>query len=164
MSAAERYREALEKGDLEAMLAGLAPDVRLHSPITPRYTFEGAEDVGDLLRVIFHELGVQDVEVRSFLEDERSASLFHRAVVGGVPIEEATLLTIDRSERIAEIRLYIRPLPALTGLMARLGPRLARQRGGRAKTAVTGAMGAPLAALTRSGDRLVPWLLRGSRR
>lgn len=164
MSAAERYREALQHGNLEAMLAVLAPDVRLHSPITLRHTFDGAEEVGALLRVIFHELGIRDVEVRSFLEDEHGASMFHRAVLGGVQIEEATLLTMDDSGRVAEIRLYIRPLPALAGLLARLGPRLARQRGGRTKAVTVATMGAPLAALTRSGDRLVPWLLRDSRR
>jgi hypothetical protein len=112
VNAAERYAEALRQADIDALLATLAPDVRLRSPLTARFVFDGAEEVGELFGVIFGELGVTDVDVRLVAIERRDAAVFHRAVVGGV---------LTRWTRV---------------------------------------LGAPLAAMTSSGDRLVPWLLR----
>ena len=159
MTAPERYRAALEKGDLDAMLATLAPAVVLRSPITAAYVFDGFDDVAELMAVLFEDVGITDVEVTALITDGPTAALFHRAAVGGVRIEEATLLRLDGEGLISEIVLHIRPLPALAALVARLGPPMSRRRG-RGKATVARAMGAPLAVATRAGERVVPWLLK----
>jgi ketosteroid isomerase-like protein len=155
--AAAGYRAGLEAGDHVAMLATLSPDVVLVSPMTSRFRFEGIAEVRELFEVIFEELGVTEVEVRAEAPGEAVAALFHKARVGRVTIEEATYLEIGDDGRITRITLYIRPLPAATGLLAILGPRLARRRSRPRAIAAKLAM-APLALLTRHGDGFAPWL------
>ncbi|MEU8106814.1 hypothetical protein AB0C18_24155 [Nonomuraea muscovyensis] len=62
---------------------------------------------------------------------------------------------------IKDITRWVRPLPALTALMAALGPGMAKAAARpEAALAVAAATG-PLAAMTRLGDRtLVPLLIR----
>lgn len=51
--------------------------------------------------------------------------------------------------------MFIRPLPGLTAVMATLGPLLARKNGrSRFVAGLLRAMTKPLAAVTRSGDRV----------
>lgn len=152
----ERYVAALKAGDLAAILATLSPAVVLHSPVTRRFRFSGIEEVGELFEILFAELGVTNVEILQEVPGDKVAVLFHRATVGKVPIEEATLLRFGDDGSIAEITLYIRPLPSLAGILAALAPPMGRRQS-RPREFLARAATAPLALITRRGDALAPW-------
>ncbi|MET8040230.1 hypothetical protein ABZU25_05100 [Micromonospora sp. NPDC005215] len=57
----------------------------------------------------------------------RTVALFYEAQADGRRLCEAQRLRLDADGLISEITLFIRPLPALTRLMTRLGPELARR-------------------------------------
>lgn len=144
-------RSAVEAADLEGFVDTLAPDVVFKSPLTFSTEFRGHGEVRDLMRVVFATIG----DIRYFEEvgTESTRALFSRGRVGTQPIEETTLLRLDAHGKVSEITMYVRPLPGLTTLMAALGPRVARRRGRALSIAVRG-MTAPLAFLTRVGDRV----------
>ena len=48
-----RFRRAEEAHDIEGVLETLAPDVVVRSPITDRVTFQGRDEVRELLRSVF---------------------------------------------------------------------------------------------------------------
>lgn len=72
---------------------------------------------------------------------------------GSVPLEEAQLLRLDDDGQIREITVFGRPLPALTTVMATLGPELVRRQGRPGFARFLAATGAPLARVTRFAER-----------
>jgi hypothetical protein len=146
-----RFREAVEAGDVEGVMEVCSPHVVLRSPISYHARFEGIDALRGLVRQVFNGV-IEDIRFFEDVGDEWTRALFYSARVRGQTIEEAQLIRLDEQRRIAEITLYVRPLPGLTALTTRLGVRLARQQSfGRALVAA--AMTRPLAWLTRKGDR-----------
>jgi hypothetical protein len=144
-----RYRAAVESADVESFLATLVPDVVLHSPITARTPFSGHDEMRALMRAVF--ASIEDIRYFEDIGDAETRALFYRARVGRQEVEEATLVRLDTQALITEIRLWFRPLPGLTAVMAKLGPELARDRG-RGRAAAAAALASPLAAAARLGD------------
>jgi hypothetical protein len=99
-----RYREAVEAGDVESLVATLAADVVLHSPITLRTEFRGHDDLRALMRAVFSS--IEDISYFEDVGDATTRALFYRARVGRQEVEEATLvrLTPTRSSVIPMIR------------------------------------------------------------
>jgi len=93
-----RFRAASEANDIEAMMASLAPDAALVSPVSGRLVFRGHPDLRVLLGAVYGALG----EVR--------------CDGPGAPAEDG---------RIRQIRPHLRPWLALTLLALKLGPKLA---------------------------------------
>lgn len=153
----ERYRRAGEAGDVDAILAVLSEDVVLHSPITNRLAFHGREEMRDLLEAVFETM----TEIRYFADigDDRQRALFFRARVGRQPIEECMRTELNDQGLISEITIAIRPLPGLAALAAALGPKVIARRRGPLLAALAKLLMAPLAIVTRAGDRLVPHLM-----
>jgi hypothetical protein len=153
MDAIERFREAARTHDATLAAAACAEDVVLHSPLTDRADFRGRAEVRRLFEVVYDRF--TELHYEEPVGAGRHWALFGSATVGGQRIEETMRLTLDDAGQIAEVTLYIRPLPGLTAVMAALGPPLAR-RYGRSKLTATllRAMTAPLVAATRSGDRV----------
>ena len=118
----------------------------------------GHEEMRELMECVFAT--IQDFDYFDEVGDERTRALFYRARVGRQPVEEATLVRFDRNAKVREITIWFRPLPGLAAVTGRLGPKLVRARGGRLRGALAAAMMAPLAPLTRVGDRLAVRLLR----
>ena len=81
------FRVAVERGDIEAALACLSPDVRFRSPVVYR-PYEGKDAVSVLLRHVF------EVFEDFVYEDELTAGprtvLFFRARVGDKTLEGST--------------------------------------------------------------------------
>jgi hypothetical protein len=150
-----RFREAAEARDVDSMLATLAEDVVLRSPITDRVTFRGRAQLGELLRSVFAT--IEDIRYFADVGDARTRALFDRARVGGQALEQAVRVQLNDRQQIEELTVFFRPLPGLAGLAAGLAPRVARKRG-RGRALVARALLAPLAWATRAGDRLTPWL------
>lgn len=119
------WRTAGEAGDAAGAVAALSPDVTLVSPITEQFTFHGHRQVQTLLEVALSV--IDGIVYTEQVAGGLTVALFYEANVGPTRIYEAQRLRLGADGLITEITLYIRPLPALTLLMTRLGPELARR-------------------------------------
>lgn len=161
-SPARAYREAGEAHDLDALMATLADDVVFRSPLSAGASFRGKEQVRELFAVVFEVLS--EMRYQSDLGDESTRMVTATARLGRQELHEATLISLDEDGLIKEITMWIRPLPALTAMMAALGPGLAKATGRPGLPLLVAAAVKPLAAMTRLGDRtLVPLLTRRHR-
>jgi hypothetical protein len=154
------FEAAVQAHDLAALEAALAPDATLISPITSRFRFEGRQEVRDLMSVVLDTL--HDFEVVDQFGTGDQLAVAWRARVGGQDIEGVDTLKLDSHGRVRGVTLFIRPLPGLATLTSALVTRMARRRP-RARLVVATILVAPLALLTRSGDRLVAHLVRPRR-
>jgi SnoaL-like domain len=150
-----RFREAAQAGDVEGLLATVAEDVVLHSPITDRVVIRGRAELRELMQEVFAT--IQNIHYFADVGDARTRALFDRAQVGEQALEQAVRVSLNEHHQIEEITIFFRPLPGLVSLTAGLAPRLARKRG-RGRAVIARLLLAPLAAGTRGGDRLARWL------
>jgi hypothetical protein len=148
-----RYRAAAEAHDIDGVLATMTPDVVLHSPITEKVSFNGQEEMRELLEAVFET--ISDIRYFADIGDERNRALFFRGMIGRQPLEEAVRMTLTEDARIAELTLFFRPLPGLATLAAELGPRVTERRHGPGRARLARLLLAPLGAITRIGDRFV---------
>ncbi|MGN9844136.1 nuclear transport factor 2 family protein [Nonomuraea sp. H19] len=161
-SPAQAYRAAGEAHDLDALMATLADDVVFHSPLSATAEFKGKQQVRELFSAVFDALS--GLRYQSDVGDERMRMLTATGRLGRQELHEATLLSLDEDGLVDEITMWIRPLPALTAMMAALGPRLARATGRPGLPLLVGAAVKPLAAMTRLGDKTLVPLLTPRRR
>jgi hypothetical protein len=149
------WRAAGEQGDAEAAAGCLADEIEVISPLTARFRFRGPTQAQHMLAAAFEV--ISDIRYHTEVGERDTRALFYRARCGREEVEEAQLLRFDPAGRIVELTLFGRPLPALTAVMARIGPVLLRHQGRPVMAGVIGAATRPLASLTRVGDaRLVP--------
>ena len=99
---------------------------------------------------------IEDVRFHTEVGSGDTRVLVYNATVRGIAVEEAQLLRLEHG-LICEVTFFGRPLPALTAVMTGIAGPMMRDQGrpalGRAITAAT----APLAAMTRFGEkRIVP--------
>jgi hypothetical protein len=151
--AVSRWRAAAEAGDAAAARGSLAPDVVLVSPLTEQFRFTGRDQVTEVLSAAFAVL--DGIRFHTEVRDGGTVALFARAWIGRQDLEEAQLLRLDAEARIRELTLFLRPLPAVTGLMSRLGPALARNEGRRGLANFLAAATGPLHAMARLGERRI---------
>jgi hypothetical protein len=149
-----RFRRAGEAGDIDRLLETLAPDAVLRSPITDRLEFRGHDEIRAVMESVFAT--IDNIRYSADVGHNRTRVLFGRATVNGQPVEEAIRIELDEHERITEMTLFYRPLPGLATLTAALAPRVARKHGPM-RSLLARILLAPLAAVIRLGDRLVPW-------
>ncbi|MFJ6793450.1 nuclear transport factor 2 family protein [Streptomyces sp. NPDC091268] len=120
---AERFRTAVEKGDLAALDALFADGIRLYSPVT--FTpFEGKPMVlglfGVLLRVfddlryVGHFTG--EAETSADGTPAPSVVLPFRATVDGKQIHGIDMLQFDGAGRVKEFTVMVRPQSAVHAL------------------------------------------------
>jgi hypothetical protein len=109
----DEFRNAVEAGDLDAMVDALAEDVVFHSPITFK-PFEGREAVATLLGVVFRTF--EDFRYTDELDGEDVKALVFQARVGDKQIEGLDLLRIDSAGKIADFTVMVRPLSAAMAL------------------------------------------------
>jgi SnoaL-like protein len=147
---ARAFRDAAERRDLEALLATLAPDVVVRSPVSARLRFQGIEDARELFEMVFGALG--DFTYTDEFGDEESRILVYRGRLAGHEIEEVQVLRFAADGRIRELSFFIRPLPGLAGVAARFAPLLAARRHGRLRTLLMRVAGAALRLLVSFGD------------
>ncbi|MCT2547198.1 nuclear transport factor 2 family protein [Streptomyces atratus] len=120
---AERFRTAVEKGELTALSDLFTEDIRLYSPVkfTP---FEGRPMVlglfGVLLRVFedFRYVGNLEGAAETSVDGEEAPStiLLFRATVNGKQIHGIDLLQFDGTGRIKEFTVMVRPQSAVHAL------------------------------------------------
>ncbi|WP_406383543.1 nuclear transport factor 2 family protein [Streptomyces sp. NBC_01618] len=123
METAERFRAAVEKGQLAELDGLFTDDIRLYSPVkfTP---FEGKPMVlglfGVLLRTFedFRYIGHFEgtAETSTDGEEAPSAILLFRATMNGKQIHGIDLLQFDGAGRVKEFTVMVRPQSAVHAL------------------------------------------------
>jgi SnoaL-like domain len=118
---------AARNNDVEAMVATLAPDAELVSPLAGRMVFRGRDDLRVLLGAAFGSVrGLQWLE---FVGDGQTRVAVSEGRIAGVGISDAMVVELDDAGRIRRIRPHLRPWLALTVFALKLGPKVARHPG-----------------------------------
>lgn len=112
---------------MPALLATLAPQVELVSPISGRMCFRGIDDVGFLLANVYGLM--RKLRWSSAVSDATTSVLIGEGRVCGLRISDAMVLELSSDGRIARIRPHLRPWLALTVFAAVLGPKVAIRPG-----------------------------------
>ena len=121
-TAASDFRAAIERRDFDGMLATLADDVVLHSPVSFK-PFEGKEAVAGLLRIIVGTF--EDFRYTDELPGEDVHALIFRARVGDREVEGLDLVRPGPDGRIVDFTVTVRPLTGVVALAEAVGPQLA---------------------------------------
>lgn len=158
---ARRFREAVLAGDPDAVAALAADDAVVHGPVTRRMTFRGREELRELFAVVM--ANVDDIRYVEDVGDDGLRVLTLEGRRGRHHYEEAILMRVGDDGQIAELRIYVRPLPGTVAMAAAFAPALARARGSRVRAALLTVMLAPVRALLLHGDALGVRLLGGRR-
>lgn len=116
------FRDAVEARDHDAMVAALAADVQLHSPVAFR-AFDGREATAAVLAAILSVL--DDFEYTDELESAASVALLFRARVGDRSVQGLDLLRLDEEGQIKELTVMMRPLSAILAVAERMAPKVA---------------------------------------
>ncbi|HEX4467409.1 MAG TPA: nuclear transport factor 2 family protein [Solirubrobacteraceae bacterium] len=125
--AVTRYRAASEVNDMDALMATLAPDVRIVSPISGRMTFSGSDDVRHLLGAVYGTLN--GLHWHTETGDQRTRVIIGEGRVGPLRLGDAMVMELNDDGQIDCVRPHLRPWLALTLFALLLGPRVARRPG-----------------------------------
>ena len=118
---------ATQANDADGMVAALAPDVELLSPLFGRMVFRGRDDLRVLLSAAFASL--RGLCWREFIGQGPIQVAVSEARVAGLAINDAMVLELDDGGRIRRIRPHLRPWLALTVFGLKLGIKLGRHPG-----------------------------------
>ncbi len=121
------FADALRTGDLKALDATLAPNIRFYTPVlaTP---VVGRERASRLLAVLVATF--QDRHITARIHSRRHYALAFDAHIGTQPIEIFDLITFDRTGHIVKFVSHGRPLAGVQALGAAVAPHLAEILGG----------------------------------
>lgn len=125
--AVARYRAASEAGDIDAIMATLAPDAELVSPISGRMVFRGPEDLRVLLGAVYSS--ISGLGWREALGDGAVRVVVGDGSVGPFKLGDAMVFELAEDGRIRRISPHLRPWLALTLLSLKLGLKLSRHPG-----------------------------------
>jgi hypothetical protein len=121
-TAATDFRNAIERRDLDGMVATLADDVVLHSPVSFK-PFEGREAVAQLFEILLRTF--EDFRYTDDLPGEEVHAMIFRARIGDRDVEGLDLIRPGPDGRIADFTVMVRPLTAVVALAEAVGPQLA---------------------------------------
>jgi hypothetical protein len=122
-----RYRVATEANDVDAMMATMAPDIELVSPISGRMVFRGEADVRILLTAVYGTLS--RLRWTNSVGEGESRVAVGEAYVAGIRMTDAMVFDLDSEGRIRRISPHLRPWLALTVFALILGPKVGRHLG-----------------------------------
>ena len=122
-----RYRTASETNDMDGLLATLAPDVELISPLSGRLVFRGHDDLRILLGAVYGDM--KGLRWREEVGDGATRVVLGDGTIGPFKLADAMVCELDTDGRIRTIRPFLRPWLAVTFFALRLGPKIGRQPG-----------------------------------
>ncbi|HUA74571.1 MAG TPA: nuclear transport factor 2 family protein [Solirubrobacteraceae bacterium] len=122
-----RYRQASESNDLESLLATLAPDAELHSPISRRMVIRGGKDLRVLFGAVYGSL--RGLRWSSEVRDGATTVVLGSGRIGPFRIDDAMVFELAPDGRIQRIRPHLRPWLALTFFALVLAPKVGRHPG-----------------------------------
>ena len=117
-----RFRAAVEARDHAGMVAAVAPDVKLYSPVTFA-PFEGRETVAQVFAALletFEDFRYTD----EFDAADGSRALIFRARVGDRELEGIDILRFDDDGLVADFTVMVRPLTGAMALAEAVGRKL----------------------------------------
>src|ERR1700712_818268 len=125
-SLSDRFRDAVQAGDLEAVHEALAPEVIFNSPVAFR-PFEGRDVVVEVLKAVMETF-------EDFLYTDELAGATAHALVFSARVEDKQLwgidlLRFDAEGRINDFTVLVRPLSATIALAQAMGPKVAHLKG-----------------------------------
>lgn len=120
-----RYRAASQANDIDALMATLAPDVQVVSPISGSMVFRGSDDVRFLLGAVYG--CIHGLRWTTQLSDGAGSVLVGEGRVAGIRLTDAMVFDLAPDGRIARISPHLRPWLGLTLFALALGPRVARR-------------------------------------
>jgi hypothetical protein len=121
-TAASDFRAGIERRDLDGMVATLADDVVLHSPVSFK-PFEGKEAVAGLFEILLRVF--EDFRYTDELPGEEVHALIFRARVGDRDVEGLDLVRPGPDGRILDFTVMVRPLTGVVALAEAVGAQLA---------------------------------------
>jgi SnoaL-like domain len=122
-----RYRAASETNDMDGLVATLAPDVELISPLSGRLVFRGPEDLRILLGAVYGDM--KGLRWREEVGDGATRVVLGDGTIGPFKLADAMVCELDTDGRIRRIRPFLRPWLAVTFFALRLGPKIGRHPG-----------------------------------
>jgi hypothetical protein len=133
--AVARYCRASEAGDIEALLATLAPDATLVSPILAKAVFHGRDDLRTLLTPIYATL--KEWRWGDPIGEGSSRVVIGEGRIMGLRLGDAMVFDLAEDGLIRRIRPHLRPWLATTVFAVVVGAKLAPHRDvlGRARRA-----------------------------
>jgi hypothetical protein len=115
------FRSAVEAGDLDAMVATLAPDVTFWSPVTFK-PFEGRDAVATVLGAVMRVF--EDFRYVEELHGDDSLALVFEAKVGGRELTGVDLMRFGSDGLTRDFTVLVRPLSATMALRDAMGREL----------------------------------------
>jgi hypothetical protein len=152
-------RAAFEARDHAAVVNAFAPDAVFRSPITGGMAFDGHEQIGALAKVLLEV--IDDIRYTDELRSGETAVLVAQARIDGADIEIVDHMRLDDHDKIRELTVFFRPMPAIAIAARAIGTGLGRRRS-PTRAAVISLLARPLVLLTRIGDPIAVRLLRGT--
>jgi hypothetical protein len=119
-----RYRAASEAKDIDALIATLAPDASVASPISGHMLFRGTADLRVLLAAVYGSL--RELHWHSEVGDGRDRVVIGHAKLGPVGLDDAMVFELAPDGHIQQIRPHLRPWLALTLFALVLAPKMIR--------------------------------------
>jgi hypothetical protein len=111
------FLDAMQRKDLEAMLAHMADDVILNTPLVAE-PFKGKAAIRPVVTAL---LGVVDkFEFREMMQGPRHVSEFFRVTVGADELDGMDYWLINDAGLIEEMTVLWRPLPAVLAVQKKL--------------------------------------------
>lgn len=150
---------AMQARDIAAVRQAFAPDAVFHSPLTEALAFAGRDQIGLLTSVLFEVF--EDFRYTGEVVSGDVGFLTARARIGGQEIEIVDRFRLDADNRIEDMTVFFRPLPAAAAALRAIGAGLGRRKS-RARGWVISGLTLPLAVMTRVGDRIGVGLIRSS--
>ncbi len=150
---------AMMARDIAAVRDAFSPDAIFHSPLTEALAFQGRDQIGLLTSVLFEVF--EDFRYTGEVISGDVGFLVARARIGGEAIEMVDHFRLGPDRRIEEMTVFFRPLPAAAAALRAIGAGLGRRKS-RVRGAMMSALTAPLAVMTRVGDKIGVGLIRAS--
>ena len=122
-----RYQAASEAGDIDGIMATLALDVEVVSPISGRMVFRGQDDVRILLSAVYGTL--RDLRWTQSVGEGTDRVSVGEAKIGPIRMTDAMVFELTPDGQIRRISPHLRPWLALTLFALLLGPKVGRHLG-----------------------------------
>lgn len=125
--AISRYQSASEASDIDGIMATLAPDVEVVSPISGRMVFRGQNDVRILFGAVYGSL--KELRWTTTVGEGTNRVSVGEAKVGAIRMTDAMVFELAPDGQIRRISPHLRPWLALTLFALLLGPKVGRHPG-----------------------------------
>ena len=124
-NAVARYCAASERGDIDDMIATLAPDAELISPLSGHMIFRGRDDLRVLLGAVYGSM--TGLHWNEPVGEGGTRVAVSEAKVSGARLGDAMVFELDDDGLIRRIRPHLRPWFGTTAFALTVGPKIARR-------------------------------------